>query len=172
VTAFTTFLPLIIQGMGYSGIRASLMSVPPFVVGTVGLIILVCLSDHFRDRSLFLVISLVIALIGCIVMATSENLQLRYGFTHVCMAGVFAGAPLAAVWLTGNTPWKVNDAFLSCLLLSTFHRADKDDLVWRNRVRDPSFLASTGGPTSPASLPASFIRASTPRCINTRLPSP
>lgn len=32
VTAFTTFLPLIVQGMGYSGIQATLMSVPPFVV--------------------------------------------------------------------------------------------------------------------------------------------
>lgn len=32
VTAFTTFLPLVVQGMGYEGIKASLMSVPPFVV--------------------------------------------------------------------------------------------------------------------------------------------
>jgi len=32
VTAFTTFLPLVIQGMGYEGIDASLMSVPPFVM--------------------------------------------------------------------------------------------------------------------------------------------
>jgi MFS family permease len=32
VTAFTTFLPLIVQGMGYTGIDATLMSVPPFVV--------------------------------------------------------------------------------------------------------------------------------------------
>jgi MFS family permease len=32
VTAFTTFLPLIVEGMGYEGIQASLMSVPPFVV--------------------------------------------------------------------------------------------------------------------------------------------
>lgn len=31
VTAFTTFLPLIVQGMGYEGIDATLMSVPPFV---------------------------------------------------------------------------------------------------------------------------------------------
>ncbi|KAL1954747.1 hypothetical protein VTO42DRAFT_747 [Malbranchea cinnamomea] len=31
VTAFTTFLPLIVEGMGYEGIKASLMSVPPFV---------------------------------------------------------------------------------------------------------------------------------------------
>lgn len=32
VTAFTTFLPLVVQGMGYKGTVASLMSVPPFAV--------------------------------------------------------------------------------------------------------------------------------------------
>lgn len=32
VTAFTTFLPLIVQGMGYKGIEATLMSISPFVV--------------------------------------------------------------------------------------------------------------------------------------------
>jgi MFS family permease len=32
VTAFTTFLPLVVQGMGYRGIDATLMSVSPFVV--------------------------------------------------------------------------------------------------------------------------------------------
>lgn len=31
VTAFTTFMPLIVQGMGYKGIKATLMSAPPFV---------------------------------------------------------------------------------------------------------------------------------------------
>lgn len=32
VTAFTTFLPLVVEGMGYEGIEASLMSVPPFAM--------------------------------------------------------------------------------------------------------------------------------------------
>lgn len=31
VTAFTTFLPLVVAGMGYKGTTATLMSVPPFV---------------------------------------------------------------------------------------------------------------------------------------------
>ncbi|KAK6196498.1 hypothetical protein LQW54_011491 [Pestalotiopsis sp. IQ-011] len=35
VTAFTTFLPLVVQGMGYSGIDATLMSVPPFAVRVI-----------------------------------------------------------------------------------------------------------------------------------------
>lgn len=45
-------------------------------------------------------------IIGLIVMATSTDTQLRYGFAHVCMAGVFVGGPLLAVWIAGNTPWK------------------------------------------------------------------
>lgn len=47
-----------------------------------------------------------LGMIGCIVMASSHDNGLRYGFAHVCMAGVFVGGPLIAVWLAGNTPWK------------------------------------------------------------------
>lgn len=47
-----------------------------------------------------------IGLIGCIVMAASTKNELRYGFAHACMAGIFVGGPLIAVWLAGNTPWK------------------------------------------------------------------
>ncbi|KAL5362006.1 major facilitator superfamily domain-containing protein [Aspergillus floccosus] len=106
VTAFTTFLPMIVEGMGYEGIKATLMAVPPFVVGTVGLIIIVRSSDLLKERSLHTVFGMALGLIGCVVMATSSNPKLRYGFAHVCLAGVFAGGPLIAVWLAGNTPNK------------------------------------------------------------------
>jgi hypothetical protein len=107
VTAFTTFLPLVVQDMGYSGIQATLMSVPPFVVGTAGLLAIVYSSDHFKERSLHTCFGMTLGLIGCVVMATSSNPKLRYGFAHVCLSGVFAGGPLIAVWLAGNTPQKV-----------------------------------------------------------------
>ncbi|KAK0654793.1 major facilitator superfamily domain-containing protein [Cercophora newfieldiana] len=113
VTAFTTFLPLIVQaGMGYSGVEATLMSVPPFIVGTVGLIIIVYSSDYFHERSLHTVFGMLLGVIGCAVMAASSDPQLRYGFAHVCLAGVFVGGPLVAVWLSGNTPWKGARSFV------------------------------------------------------------
>lgn len=107
VNAFTTFMPLIVQGMGYSGTRATLMSVPPFVVGAVVLVIIVLSSDRSRERSGHIIFGMTLALIGCIVMATSQNPRLRYGFSNICMAGIFVSGPLAAVWLAGNTPLKV-----------------------------------------------------------------
>ncbi|KAI9148221.1 putative transporter [Paramyrothecium foliicola] len=106
VTAFTTFLPLIVQGMGYRGIKATLMSVSPFVAGVAGLLIIVWSSDRRKERSFHTVGGVCLGIIGCVVMATSTNTQLRYGFAHVCMAGVFVGGPLLAVLLAGNTPWK------------------------------------------------------------------
>ncbi|KAJ5991681.1 hypothetical protein N7451_007405 [Penicillium sp. IBT 35674x] len=106
VTAFTTFLPLVVEGMGYEGIKATLMSVPPFIAGTVGLIAIVYSSDRLHERSLHTVFGMTLGLIGCVVMATSSNPRLRYGFAHVCLSGVFAGGPLIAVWLAGNTPSK------------------------------------------------------------------
>ncbi|KAK0634128.1 major facilitator superfamily domain-containing protein [Immersiella caudata] len=112
VTAFTTFLPLIVQGMGYKGIDATLMSVPPFIVGTVGLIIFVLSSDYFHERSLHTVAGMVLGVVGCAVMAASNDPQLRYGFAHVCLSGVFVGGPLVAVWLAGNTPWKGARSFV------------------------------------------------------------
>ncbi|CEL10640.1 hypothetical protein ASPCAL13756 [Aspergillus calidoustus] len=106
VTAFTTFLPMIVEGMGYEGVKATLMSVPPFVAGTVGLVIIVYSSDHLKERSLHTVFGMALGLIGCVVMATSGSDKLRYGFAHVCLAGVFVGGPLVAVWLASNTPGK------------------------------------------------------------------
>lgn len=98
--------------MGYSGIDATLMSVPPFIVGTVGLIIIVYSSDHFHERSLHTVFGMFLGIIGCVVMAASTDPKLRYGFAHVCMAGIFVGGPLVAVWLAGNTPWKGARSFI------------------------------------------------------------
>ncbi|KAK8104982.1 transporter [Apiospora kogelbergensis] len=106
VTAFTTFLPLVVKGMGYSGNDATLMSAPPFIAGVIGLLLIVRSSDRFRERSLHTVFGTLLGVVGCVVMAASDRNALRYGFAYVCMAGVFVGGPLLAVWLAGNTPWK------------------------------------------------------------------
>jgi hypothetical protein len=63
-------------------------------------------SDHFKERSFHVVFGMALGVIGCIVMAVSTGNALRYAFAHICMAGIFVGGPLLAVWLAGNTPWK------------------------------------------------------------------
>lgn len=106
VSAFGTFMPLIVRGLGYAGVEASLMSVSPFAVGAVGLVIFVIISDKTKERSIVVTCSIGVAMIGLIVMAVSDNPRLRYGFVHVALAGAFTAGPLIVAWLVTNSPEK------------------------------------------------------------------
>jgi predicted MFS family arabinose efflux permease len=108
VSAFGYFMPLIVKGMGYRGVDASLMSVSPFVVGACGLFFFVYLSDRLKERSIVVASSMMLAVVGLIVMYTSEKSKLRYAFVHVCLAGAFTAGPLIVAWLAGNSPEKVS----------------------------------------------------------------
>ncbi|SPO07203.1 uncharacterized protein DNG_09897 [Cephalotrichum gorgonifer] len=103
MNAFPAFLPLLVQGMGYHGHLATLMSVPPFVAGIVGLMIAMWSSDRFKDRSSHLVGGLAIGLVGTVIMACAENNAVRYMAAHICLPGVLTGASLISVWLANNT---------------------------------------------------------------------
>jgi predicted MFS family arabinose efflux permease len=107
VSAFGYFMPLIVKGMGYQGVDASLMSVSPFVVGACGLFVFVYMSDRFKERSIVVASSMMLAVVGLVVMYTSEKPKLRYAFVHVCLAGAFTAGPLIVAWLAGNSPEKV-----------------------------------------------------------------
>ncbi|KAF2473731.1 MFS general substrate transporter [Lindgomyces ingoldianus] len=106
VSAFSYFMPLIVHGLGYHGIKASLMSVSPFVVGACGLFAFVWSSDHFKERSIHTASSMILAIVGLIVVYVSETPKIRYAFVHICLAGAFTAGPLIVAWLAGNTPEK------------------------------------------------------------------
>lgn len=104
VTGVTSFLVLIVKGMGYSGPQANLMSVPPFAVATVTVILVLYTSDRTRERALIAVASLAVAVLGFIVVAVSKDNKLRYVFLTVCSGGVFAPPLLSAALLANMSP--------------------------------------------------------------------
>ncbi|GAA6010010.1 hypothetical protein JCM10207_007517 [Rhodosporidiobolus poonsookiae] len=112
VSAFGVFAPLVVQGMGYHGVKSNLMAVPPFFVGACILWCFLYSSDHFRERSGHTCAAMALAIVGLAVMYGSDNDKLRYGFLHVCLAGAFVGGPCILAWLAGNTPVTATRAFL------------------------------------------------------------
>src|SRR5579859_1781875 len=44
--AFGVFLPLVVKGLGYSGVHSNLMSVPPYLFGALGLYLFAFSSDR------------------------------------------------------------------------------------------------------------------------------
>jgi hypothetical protein len=102
--AFSVFLPLVVEGLGYTNLHANLMSVPPYVCGAVGLYIFAFSSDHFKERGLHILGGIFIGLIGLIIIVTCQASGGQYAGLCIFLFGSYVSAPLTVSWLAGNTP--------------------------------------------------------------------
>lgn len=107
MNAFPAFLPVLVEGMGYEGTLANMMSVPPFVAAILFQILGTWLSDKHRERSYVIIGSSLPAAVAAIVMAASGNNAARYAASHFCVGGVMIGGSLISVWLANNTSGSV-----------------------------------------------------------------
>ncbi|CAK7237725.1 hypothetical protein SBRCBS47491_010102 [Sporothrix bragantina] len=102
----TTFFPIVVQALGYTGATANLMTVPPYVAGCVVGLTVSYLSDHYRRRLYGLLGALIVSIAGLslTVGLPLDNYTGRYGGLVLLVAGSFIGSPLQVSWLSGNTP--------------------------------------------------------------------
>ncbi|CAG8597300.1 19907_t:CDS:2, partial [Dentiscutata erythropus] len=101
------FLPTLVKQLGYSAVDAQLMSVPPFVVATIVMLIFTWLADKYEVRALPLLISDILTIIGSAgMLATSASdpslYKLRYFFIILVACGVYTAQTVIYSWITGN----------------------------------------------------------------------
>jgi MFS family permease len=53
-----------------------------------------------------------IGVVGMIVLISTSNQKLRYGFAHIALIGAGTSNPLVAAWITDNTPEKATRAVI------------------------------------------------------------
>lgn len=82
------------------------MTVPPYVVGTVVLLLVAASSDHFHERTRHILSGITVVIIGLIlvIVLPLDNIHARYGGLVILLAGTFVAAPITVAWLAGNTP--------------------------------------------------------------------
>ncbi|TDZ16575.1 putative transporter [Colletotrichum orbiculare MAFF 240422] len=102
--AFSVFLPLVVQELGYSSIQANLMSVPPYVCGALGLYVFALSSDYHKERGYHIVAGILVALVGLVATVTVKSHGGKYAALCVLLLGSYVAAPLTVAWLSGNTP--------------------------------------------------------------------
>lgn len=102
--AFSVFLPLIVADLGYSSYRANLFSVPIYVVGAVGLWIFAYSSDHFKERSWHILVSLLIVILGLILVNVVNSPKGKYACLCVLQIGSYTVPPLTVGKLTSPGP--------------------------------------------------------------------
>lgn len=104
VSSLGSFLPAIINSLGYTAIKSQLMTVPVYAVAFVGTVCSGFLADRFQRRGIAVIIAQVIALIGYIILAAvPSRIAPRYVGLCLIAAGMFANTSLILTWLAFNT---------------------------------------------------------------------
>ncbi|KAK9851236.1 uncharacterized protein MYU51_010951 [Penicillium brevicompactum] len=98
------FTPAITSGLGYSNLRAQLMTVPPYAVAYVVTITVAWSADHFNSRGLHSAVFSFIGAMGFLASAVlpASSYLSRYGCLIVAASGSFACIPPLLGWLSSN----------------------------------------------------------------------
>lgn len=101
--AFSLFLPTIVQGMGYKGTHAQLLTVPPYVCAAVVTISVGFFADHTRLRGYCNMATVSVGMVGFILLLSSSNIRIQYAGTFLGAAGIYPTIPNTLSWLSNNT---------------------------------------------------------------------
>lgn len=103
-SSLSLFTPTITAGLGYAGLRAQLMTVPPYAVAYVVTIAVSWSADHFNARGLDSAIFATIGAIGFLASAVlpPASYSARYGCLIVATSGAFSCIPPLLGWLSSN----------------------------------------------------------------------
>ncbi|KAL4899061.1 hypothetical protein BDW74DRAFT_189540 [Aspergillus multicolor] len=100
--SFSLFLPTIVQSLGYQNERAQLMTVPPYVVACVFCIGGGFLADRQGQRGLYMIFFNIVAIIGFIMLISSDNNGVKYAGTFFAASGIYPNVPQGVAWNGNN----------------------------------------------------------------------
>ena len=98
------FTPTILKQLGWTSIRAQVMSIPIFLFATVCALTAAIFSDKLKHRFGFIVGGCSFATIGYIILLNMHKVQVgvRYFALFSIVGGGYIAQPIALVWLSNN----------------------------------------------------------------------
>lgn len=102
--ATSFFVPTILNQMGYSSVRAQVMSIPIFIVATVITLVCAVISDRVKHRYFFAMLGCVVATVGYVLLIrqTDVVVGVRYFAVFAITSGGFISQPMVLGWLSNN----------------------------------------------------------------------
>ncbi|EXL45949.1 hypothetical protein FOCG_11943 [Fusarium oxysporum f. sp. radicis-lycopersici 26381] len=98
------FTPTILRQLGWTSIRAQIMSIPIFLFATVCALISAIASDKTRHRSGFILIGCLFTTVGYVILLNmmSVSVGIRYMALFFIVAGGYIAQPIVLVWVSNN----------------------------------------------------------------------
>jgi predicted MFS family arabinose efflux permease len=102
LACFSSFLPVMLNLLGFSTLRTQLMTIPVYVVTGVFTIALCALSDRLRKRGVFLIIAFLLAAVGWLLLIVSNSRNLSFAATFLVGMGTYPSVVLIQSWMNSN----------------------------------------------------------------------
>ncbi|KAI0708284.1 MFS general substrate transporter [Earliella scabrosa] len=102
VYGISLFLPSIINGFGFDATISQLLTVPPYVIATITVILWGIWSDRLKKRSPFVLAGFSLSLIGYAINLSPAPISAKYFGTFLVVTGAYSGFPAIAAWLPNN----------------------------------------------------------------------
>lgn len=105
-TTTSTFLPQIVQRLGFSTVKTNLWTVAPNCVGVVILLCVTKSSDYFRERTFHLVFAMSLTMVGLIILASIdvlENKAVAYFAMFLMAGGAYIPSCIVHTWHNSNS---------------------------------------------------------------------
>ncbi|KZT42389.1 MFS general substrate transporter [Sistotremastrum suecicum HHB10207 ss-3] len=96
------FAPTIVGALGNSPNRTQLLVVPPYACAFVVAVTASLVSDHIKQRGIFMISIATIAIAGYALFLGSASKHVDYGALFLQVTGAYATAPFVASWQANN----------------------------------------------------------------------
>lgn len=98
----TVFLPIIITSLGFTNVRAQLMTVPVYFLTAIVFFVCAIWSDRVQLRSPFIIAACLSTSVGISIVLGSEKHGVRYFGVFILCMGIYVNAACNCLWLSGN----------------------------------------------------------------------
>ncbi|KAL4938547.1 hypothetical protein BDV06DRAFT_231701 [Aspergillus oleicola] len=99
---FSTFLPSILNAMGYDTLASNYLTIPVYVLGAVGFFSFAYLSDRYEHAGPFILLTNAIGIVGYALLIGVSNNAAKYFACFVATIAVYNGTGLNLAWLNVN----------------------------------------------------------------------
>lgn len=99
---FSTFLPTILQGMGYDSLMSNVLTVPVYIWSALIFIAIAFCSDRYSKFASYIFTTNVFGIVGYILLLTVKNTAVQYFATFLIGITTYTAVGLNVAWLNVN----------------------------------------------------------------------
>ncbi|RFU27550.1 hypothetical protein B7463_g8770, partial [Scytalidium lignicola] len=96
------YIPAILQGMGFTSIRAQGLSAPPYLFAAMVVLAVGFASDRFQRRGIFLALCSATGAVGYLILIFAHKVAVKYFALFLVTGGLYPCIGLVLSWVSNN----------------------------------------------------------------------